>query len=205
MYTQSLRSFDNQSMSIHSKKQRIVPKSYIYVIWNLYLSKTLLTKIFFYIFDEKIALGNFGDTSIKTSLGSIALWHLKYSLVLLKAYLRLCTAFFPKAHWLQTHRLPRRALTDGLGMDAKYITSISQLCKASWSIIKENWLLQNILIWKHEQIPSDVFSRLQVYRFWPGPVTHTLDRVLCLGIMHGITGCNRIYYVCYIQSITNIL
>ncbi len=30
----------------------------------------------FYIFDEKIALGKFGDTSIKTSLGSMALWHL---------------------------------------------------------------------------------------------------------------------------------
>ncbi len=27
----------------------------------------------FYIFDEKIALGKFGDTSIKTSLGSMAM------------------------------------------------------------------------------------------------------------------------------------
>ncbi len=30
-----------------------------------------------YIFDEKIALGKFGDTSIKTSLGFVALGHLK--------------------------------------------------------------------------------------------------------------------------------
>ena len=46
---------------------------------KLCTAKTFLTKKIevplknFYIFDEKIALGKFGDTSIKTSLGSMAL------------------------------------------------------------------------------------------------------------------------------------
>ncbi len=47
-------------------------------MWPFHLTKTTEVPLKnFYIFDEKTALGKFGDTSIKTSLGSLANQFLK--------------------------------------------------------------------------------------------------------------------------------